>query len=87
MAGGGQAGLDRTGGMADDLQVIGCGYMLLSDRGGSPGGDDRGGAREHFKQFVACVVAIQLIPDHNAQLLQYGGSLWGEYIFGQANWG
>ena len=29
MAGGGQAGLDRAGGMADDLQVVGGGYMFL----------------------------------------------------------
>ena len=57
MAGGGQAGLDRTGGMADDLQVIGCGYMLLSDLGGSPGGDDRRrrpGAFQAVRRLCSC---------------------------------
>ena len=87
MTGWRQSGLDRAGGMADDLQVVGNGHMLLGDQWGSPGGDDDGGAGEHFKQFVACVVAIQFIPNHSSQALQYGGSLWGEDIFGQANRG
>ena len=34
-----QAGLDRAGGMTDDLQVFGCGYVFFGDEGRTPGGD------------------------------------------------
>jgi len=34
-----QAGLDRAGGMADDLQVGGCGHVFFGDEGRPPGGD------------------------------------------------
>jgi len=82
-----QAGFYRAGGVADDLKVLGCGYVFFGDEGRSPGGDHDGRAGDHFEQLIAGVIAIQLVPDHGAQGLQYGDSLLGENVFGEANRG
>ncbi|MCY4091915.1 MAG: hypothetical protein OXF62_13945 [Caldilineaceae bacterium] len=87
MAGGGETGLDRAGGVADDLKFVCCGDVLLGDLGRAPGGDDGGGAGEHFEELVAGVVAARFIPEYGAEALQDGDGLRGEDVLGEAGRG